>query len=120
MVKYIYSPHLAPPEVQKKAGCIIGEDYPLPMLDEAVEKQRCVLRIKAAYQAGFYGTDKAVLDGSADALIKKSYAAALETMENNSQSSDNAKSVKRKAGSAHGSVSKKSVKQEGIEQYLSK
>jgi len=46
--KEIYSPHLAPPEVQKKAECTIDRDYPLPMLDDNLEKERCVLRIKAS------------------------------------------------------------------------
>jgi len=30
--KYIYEPSKAPREVQKKAGCIIGEDYPSPIV----------------------------------------------------------------------------------------
>lgn len=31
--KYIYEPSKAPYEVQKKAGCIIGKDYPKPMVN---------------------------------------------------------------------------------------
>ncbi|CAH3896630.1 unnamed protein product [Pieris brassicae] len=31
--KYIYEPWKAPIEVQQRAGCIIGRDYPPPMLD---------------------------------------------------------------------------------------
>ncbi|XP_069800456.1 cryptochrome-1-like isoform X2 [Dendropsophus ebraccatus] len=34
--KYIYDPWTAPEEIQKQAGCIIGEDYPLPMVDHKV------------------------------------------------------------------------------------
>jgi hypothetical protein len=47
--KYIYSPHLAPMEAQKKAGCIIGQDYPAPILDEKEEKSNCIARCKAAF-----------------------------------------------------------------------
>lgn len=32
-VKYIYEPHLAPLDVQKVSGCIIGENYPGPMVN---------------------------------------------------------------------------------------
>lgn len=32
-VKYIYEPHLAPLEVQEASECIIGEDYPAPMVN---------------------------------------------------------------------------------------
>ncbi|KAM3936449.1 cryptochrome-1-like [Leptodactylus fuscus] len=34
--KYIYEPWTAPEDVQKQAGCRIGEDYPLPMVDHKV------------------------------------------------------------------------------------
>jgi deoxyribodipyrimidine photolyase len=30
--KYIYEPWLAPLEVQKKAKCVVGVDYPEPMV----------------------------------------------------------------------------------------
>ncbi|MDA7756513.1 deoxyribodipyrimidine photo-lyase/cryptochrome family protein [Opitutales bacterium] len=32
-VKYIYEPHLAPLGIQESAGCIIGKDYPLPIVN---------------------------------------------------------------------------------------
>ena len=31
--KFIFEPHLAPIEVQNTSGCIIGKDYPLPIVD---------------------------------------------------------------------------------------
>ncbi|KAM4795719.1 cryptochrome-1-like [Rhinophrynus dorsalis] len=31
--EYIYEPWTAPEEIQKQAGCLIGKDYPLPMVD---------------------------------------------------------------------------------------
>lgn len=68
-VEYIFSPHLAPLDVQKSSGCIIGRDYPKPMLDEVLEKERCMVRIKAAYSLGFHGHDSAVIDGTADSRL---------------------------------------------------
>ncbi|KAK0567180.1 hypothetical protein OC861_002866 [Tilletia horrida] len=71
--KYIYAPHTAPIDVQKKAKCIIGQDYPHPMLDEKEEKSKCLARCKAAYEAGFYGTSKEVLEGKAEAILRKKH-----------------------------------------------
>ncbi|KAL7269900.1 hypothetical protein RUND412_007418 [Rhizina undulata] len=36
--KWIYEPWKAPIEVQKKAGCVVGKDYPWPMFVEVGEK----------------------------------------------------------------------------------
>jgi len=91
--KYIYSPHLAPMEAQKKAGCIIGQDYPAPILDEKEEKSNCIARCKAAFtvsgsascnaggrtlthlarQAKLHGADKEVLAGKAEAKLRKAH-----------------------------------------------
>ena len=35
--KYIYEPWTAPEEVQRKANCIIGKDYPKPLVDHATK-----------------------------------------------------------------------------------
>ena len=32
-VEYIYEPWKAPAEVQKKAGCVVGVDYPAPIVE---------------------------------------------------------------------------------------
>lgn len=69
--KYLYAPHTAPLDVQKKAGCIIGQDYPFPILDEKAEKQHCLDRCKAAYDQKFYGNSKEVLNGSAEGILRK-------------------------------------------------
>ncbi|XP_013394032.2 cryptochrome-1-like, partial [Lingula anatina] len=34
-LRYLFHPWRAPLEVQKKAGCIIGKDYPAPIVDHA-------------------------------------------------------------------------------------
>ena len=31
--RYIFAPHLAPEHVQEESGCIIGADYPSPIVD---------------------------------------------------------------------------------------
>ena len=71
--KFIYEPWKAPAEVQRKAGCIIGQDYPEPMLDEKECKEENMARMKACYQAGFYGNSKEVLDGKADEILRKQH-----------------------------------------------
>lgn len=58
-------------EVQKKAKCIIGQDYPWPILDEKEEKEKCMQRCKAAYAAKLYGNSKEVLDGTAEGKLRK-------------------------------------------------
>ncbi|KAF8709153.1 DNA photolyase, partial [Rhizoctonia solani] len=63
--QYVYEPWLAPKSVQREAGCIIGIDYPAPMLDEKEEKNRNIERMRAAYQAGLYGDSPKVLSGNA-------------------------------------------------------
>merc|ERR1719498_1494523 len=42
--KYIYSPWQAPLDVQKEAGCIIGKDYPKPIVDHAAASKKNVDR----------------------------------------------------------------------------
>lgn len=50
--KYIYTPWLAPVVVQKKAKCIIGEDYPHPIVDHAVVMRENMRRMREALDAG--------------------------------------------------------------------
>ena len=49
--KYIYAPWTAPSHLQKAWGCVVGEDYPEPMLDHLEAKQINMQRMKAAYDA---------------------------------------------------------------------
>jgi cryptochrome len=71
--KFIYAPHTAPMEVQKKAKCIIGQDYPFPILDEKEEKQICLNRMKTCYDAKLYGNSKEVFDGRAQDMLRKKH-----------------------------------------------
>ena len=45
----------APEAVQKKANCIIGKDYPHPIVDHKEASERCKDRMKAAYDANKRG-----------------------------------------------------------------
>jgi cryptochrome len=49
--KYIYEPWTAPKAVQEKAGCIIGIDYPEPLVDHAKASQENKSKMKEAYEA---------------------------------------------------------------------
>ncbi|PWN19799.1 Cryptochrome/photolyase FAD-binding domain-containing protein [Microstroma glucosiphilum] len=71
--KYIYAPHTAPKEVQEKAKCIIGKDYPFPVLDEKEEKKHCLDRCKAAYDSKLFGNSKEVLEGKAEGMLRKKH-----------------------------------------------
>eukprot|EP00884_Botryococcus_braunii_P013546 jgi/Botrbrau1/22192/Bobra.168_1s0024.1 len=48
--KYIYSPWEAPLEVQKRANCIIGKDYPRPIVAHSEVSKRNIQRMKEAYE----------------------------------------------------------------------
>eukprot|EP00937_MAST-01D_sp_MAST-1D-sp2_P001644 g1644.t1 len=47
--KYIYEPWRMPPQVQQACGCVVGVDYPTPIVDHAVISKRNMARMKAAY-----------------------------------------------------------------------
>jgi len=50
--KYIYKPWTAPLAEQKKAGCIIGQDYPKPIVDHQKAREANLARFKAALDSG--------------------------------------------------------------------
>lgn len=72
--KYIFEPHKAPIQDQKKAGIQIKGDgtetesglktYPRPMFDFNKQREICMQGMKNAYQVGMYGSDPKVLDGT--------------------------------------------------------
>jgi len=69
--KYIYEPWLAPIDVQRKAGCVVGVDYPAPIVDHAVASKACIDKIAAAYDshkssaAASAGASKSLFDADA-------------------------------------------------------
>lgn len=73
--KYIYEPHKAPIQDQKKAGVQIKGDgsetssdglkvYPKPMFDFSKQREICIQGMKNAYHVGMYGNDPRVMDGT--------------------------------------------------------
>ena len=44
--EYIYDPWNAPLEVQQAAGCIIGKDYPMRIIDHEAAKLVCAKRLR--------------------------------------------------------------------------
>ena len=44
--KYIFEPHLAPISIQKSLNCIIGVDYPLPIVDRKESRKENLIRFK--------------------------------------------------------------------------
>jgi len=57
--RYIYKPWTAPAAEQKRAGCIIGQHYPAPIVDHQIAREGNIARFKAA------------LDGDGAALPEK-------------------------------------------------
>lgn len=49
-VKYIFEPWTAPIGVQKQAGCIVGVDYPKPIVDHSTIHKVNMARMKRAYE----------------------------------------------------------------------
>lgn len=44
--KYIFEPHLAPEQIQNDSGCIIGKDYPFPMVDRKISRKENLAKFK--------------------------------------------------------------------------
>eukprot|EP00957_Ditylum_brightwellii_P201202 15324542-Ditylum_brightwellii.AAC.1 len=49
--KYIYELWKVPKDAQKKFGCVIGVDYPKPIVDHAKVSKANMIRMTAAYDA---------------------------------------------------------------------
>lgn len=47
--QYIYEPWKAPRSVQQAAGCIVGKDYPKPIIEHEVISKKNIQRMKQAY-----------------------------------------------------------------------
>lgn len=48
--RYIYEPWNAPESVQKAANCVVGVDYPKPMINHAEGSRLNIERMKQVYQ----------------------------------------------------------------------
>jgi cryptochrome len=54
-VKYIYEPWKSPMTVQRAAGCLIGKDYPFPIVDHKIALKKCMAGMKTSYAMHRYG-----------------------------------------------------------------
>lgn len=54
--KYVHEPWKAPKKVQQDAACIIGKDYPFPVVDHDVVRKENVQKMKEQYARKEYGS----------------------------------------------------------------
>ena len=59
--KYIYEPWTAPPDVQRAAKCIIGVDYPAPIVDHTTTSKELIGRMADAYNSNKKMANKNVI-----------------------------------------------------------
>lgn len=50
-LRYLFEPWKAPLPVQQKAKCIVGVDYPRPMVDHQMASKDCMKNMKAVKDA---------------------------------------------------------------------
>ncbi|MCX7938686.1 MAG: FAD-binding domain-containing protein [Thermoflexales bacterium] len=50
--EYVHAPHRMPPSLQREVGCVIGKDYPAPIVDHNVQKEEILRRFKRCQGAG--------------------------------------------------------------------
>lgn len=91
-VKYIYEPWKAPMTVQRAAGCLIGKDYPFPIVDHKIALKRCMGGMKASYAQRQYGVAP-VLPGTSTVSLVRSPRGKRAREEASSDTSDDAESV---------------------------
>jgi deoxyribodipyrimidine photo-lyase len=48
--RYIHAPWEMPPEVQRAAGCVVGQDYPAPIVDHTWARERVLAAYAQARQ----------------------------------------------------------------------
>ncbi|XP_072521644.1 cryptochrome circadian regulator 4 [Salminus brasiliensis] len=74
--KYIYEPWTAPEEVQLQAGCIIGKDYPLPMVRHAEVSERNLALMKEvrSCQENTAKLTRDVVEEPVDVCVKRDLA----------------------------------------------
>ncbi|KAI1890741.1 hypothetical protein AGOR_G00156750 [Albula goreensis] len=73
--KYIYEPWTAPLEVQLEAGCVIGKDYPLPMVNhlEVSQRNMALMRQVRSEQANTAQLTRDVADDPMEIGMKREY-----------------------------------------------
>ena len=49
--EYVFEPWKAPESVQQAAGCLVGKDYALPLVEYKEQRRICVQRLKELAQS---------------------------------------------------------------------
>ena len=88
--KYIYEPWTAPMEVQRRAGCVVGEGYPRPLVDHAAVSKENMGKLKAAYDLQKEGGELIMPD---PVPLDDAVAQALSTSSSFSFSSTSSKPI---------------------------
>ncbi len=47
---YIYEPWKAPLETQRTANCVVGDDYPQPIINHQEARRDCIQKLRGVYQ----------------------------------------------------------------------
>lgn len=63
--RYVHEPWKAPLSVQRAAGCVIGVDYPAPIVDHGRTSKENIGRMKVAYARGLRGVPEDTNVGAA-------------------------------------------------------
>ncbi|PLW06021.1 hypothetical protein PCASD_12117 [Puccinia coronata f. sp. avenae] len=87
--------------VQKKANCVIGNDYPKPIVDEKEARQSCLKKMKEGYEKNQYGTHRTNPSSSSSSSPRKrkdnlSSQASTDTPEPKVAAQHSRSTVKRK------------------------
>ncbi|KAK0145270.1 Cryptochrome-2 [Merluccius polli] len=71
--QYIHEPWSAPDSVQKEANCVVGLDYPKPMVDHAQKSRLNIERMKQVYQqiSSYKGLSKWTVLGITRAVVNR-------------------------------------------------
>ena len=99
--EYIYEPWKAPLSVQRTCGCILGEHYPLPILDHSTASKINLSRMKAAYDAHNSAAAASVVDG---ARVSSSAANMGDVITTVPSQSSTATQKKRKRSDDHSEI----------------
>merc|ERR1712194_770275 len=113
--KYIYAPWTAPISVQKAAKCIIGEDYPKPIVDHKIVHKVNIARMKTAYGLKKYGSPRGVPGSYTWAAVG---GKDVEAKEDASGEAGSAK--KRKKPSSKAGPTKQDKNQKKVKDYFTK
>ena len=111
--KYIYEPWKAPVSVQQECGCVIGVDYPHPIVSHEIVSKANMEKMKIAYSA----QSTAVTSDQSTEIRSSSTSSSSSGGSNNNSSGS---SGNRKLDTSSSSSSTKPSKSPKIDKFFSK